>query len=71
MKKRLAWILVLLMMIPLAAQGLEYWNEGTEVLGSIEAYVESLTDEQSPAYLPPEKRIAVFDSDGTLPIRKG
>ena len=66
MKKRLAWILVILMMIPLAAQGLEYWTEGTEVLGSIEAYVESLTDEQSPAYLPPEKRIAVFDSDGTL-----
>ncbi len=66
MKKWLVTILVFLMMIPLAAQGLEYWTEGTDVLGSIEAYVESLTDETSPDYLPEEKRIAVFDSDGTL-----
>ena len=52
MKKWLVTILVFLMMIPLAAQGLEYWTEGTDALGSIEAYVESLTDETSPDYLP-------------------
>ena len=44
----------------------EYWTEGSEPAESINEYIASVTDENSPDYIPVEKRIAVFDLDGTL-----
>ena len=42
------------------------WNEGAPALEALIDYVESVTDEASPAYIPPVDRIAVFDMDGTV-----
>ena len=42
------------------------WSEDSPAMAEIMAFVESITDESSPDYVPPEKRIAIFDSDGTL-----
>ena len=42
------------------------WNDGAPALGTLIDYVEAVTDEKSPDYIPPEDRIAVFDMDGTL-----
>jgi phosphoglycolate phosphatase-like HAD superfamily hydrolase len=41
------------------------WNEGT-TKSVIIAFVERVTDESSPGYVPPDERIATFDNDGTL-----
>jgi phosphoserine phosphatase len=41
------------------------WND-TPTRAAIEAFVESVTQEGGPSYLPPVERIAVFDNDGTL-----
>jgi len=41
------------------------WNDG-EVKSSILAFVERVTDEAGPDFLPPAERVAVFDNDGTL-----
>lgn len=43
-----------------------YWEKNSPAMASIIAYVESVTDRFSRDYIPPEKRIAAFDSDGTL-----
>ena len=42
------------------------WNEDAPALYALVNYVEAVTDELSPDYIPPEDRIAVFDMDGTL-----
>ena len=42
------------------------WNEGAPALDALVDYVEAVTDESSPDYIPPADRIAVFDMDGTL-----
>ena len=42
------------------------WNEEAPALHTLIDYVESVTDEQSPDYIPPVDRIAVFDMDGTV-----
>lgn len=42
------------------------WNEGAPALETLIAYVESVTDEKSPDFIPAADRIAVFDMDGTL-----
>jgi hypothetical protein len=42
------------------------WNDGAPALGALINYVETVTDESSPDYIPPEDRIVVFDMDGTL-----
>lgn len=42
------------------------WNEGAPALEALIDYVESVTDETSPDYIPPVDRIAVFDMDGTV-----
>ena len=44
----------------------EYWTEDSPAMKSIMAYVSEVTDEKSDKFVPAEKRIAVFDSDGTL-----
>ena len=46
--------------------GLEYWTESSPNAKSIIDFVASVTDEKSDKFIPPEKRIAVFDVDGTL-----
>ena len=42
------------------------WNENAPALNALVEYVEAVTDEASPDYIPPADRIAVFDMDGTL-----
>ena len=42
------------------------WNDGAPALEALIEYVEAVTDESSPDYIPPADRIAVFDMDGTL-----
>ena len=42
------------------------WTDGAPALNTLIAYVEAVTDENSPDYIPPADRIAVFDMDGTL-----
>ena len=44
----------------------EYWSEGSGPAESLNEYIASVTDQSSPDYIPVEKRIAVFDLDGTL-----
>ncbi len=41
------------------------WN-ATESKSRLVAYVHSVTDKDSPGFVPPQERIAVFDNDGTL-----
>lgn len=45
---------------------LSLWTAGAESKEALVAYVESVTDENSPDYIPVEDRIAVFDMDGTI-----
>ncbi len=42
------------------------WNAEAASLKALTDYVEAVTDETSPDYIPPESRIATFDMDGTL-----
>ena len=42
------------------------WNADAPALNALIDYVEAVTDEASPDYIPAEDRIAVFDMDGTL-----
>ena len=42
------------------------WNADAPSLKALTAYVEAVTDETSPDYIPPADRIATFDMDGTL-----
>ena len=42
------------------------WNDGAPALGALIEYVEAVTDQSSPDYIPPADRIAVFDMDSTL-----
>ncbi len=68
MRKGIALLLclVLLPVIPALSEGIPLWRDGTPVLDSILAYVEAVSDEQSPDFVPKEQRSVVFDSDGTL-----
>ena len=47
------------------APPLASWNDGAAKRGLL-AFVEAVTSEDSPAYVPPEHRVAAFDNDGTL-----
>jgi hypothetical protein len=42
------------------------WNEGLRTRSAIVDFVEKVTNPDSPDFVPVEKRIAVFDNDGTL-----
>ncbi|MFV0358612.1 HAD family hydrolase [Tropicimonas sp.] len=55
------------MAIPAFAQDdpLPSWNEGAAKAAIVE-FVETVTDEGGPGYVPPAERIATFDNDGTL-----
>ena len=48
------------------ARTIPYWTADSPSMGSIVSFVESITDEKSASFVPEEKRIAVFDMDGTL-----
>ena len=45
---------------------LSLWTEKAEAKDKLVSYMEAITDESSPDYIPVENRIAVFDLDGTL-----
>ena len=75
MKRLLAVVLTLVMVITLLAvpafaeeDGFVFseWNPDAPALKTLIEYVEDVTDEASPNYIPPVDRIAVFDMDGTL-----
>ncbi len=74
MKKLTALFLALLMVlalsaVPAAAEEEERfadWNPDAPALNALIEYVEDVTDESSPNYIPPADRIATFDMDGTL-----
>ena len=42
------------------------WNPDAPAMNALIEYVEAVTDEASPDYIPPADRIATFDMDGTL-----
>ncbi|MBE5969435.1 MAG: haloacid dehalogenase-like hydrolase [Lachnospiraceae bacterium] len=45
---------------------LNLWNDDAKAKQELISYVESITDEESKDFIPVERRIAVFDMDGTL-----
>ena len=45
------------------------WNEGA-ARQTILAFVESVTTERSPGFVPSEERIVTFDQDGTLWVKQ-
>lgn len=48
-----------------SADALPSWNEGATKRAILD-FVTEVADEESPDYVPPAERIAVFDNDGTL-----
>ena len=42
------------------------WNKGAPALNTLIEYVEAVTDEEGPDFIPVSDRVAVFDMDGTL-----
>ena len=74
MKKLVMTLLALMLLVTFAAPGLaeepgfefKEWNPDAPALKALIEYVESVTDESSPDYIPPVDRIATFDMDGTL-----
>ena len=75
MKRLLAVVMTLVMAAALLASpalaeesGFVFseWNPDAPALKALIEYVEDVTDEASPNYIPPVDRIATFDMDGTL-----
>ena len=70
MKKLAMWLAVLFCLLCAQAWAEEgkipYWAEESKALASILSYVETVTQEGTEGYVPPQERIAVFDFDGTL-----
>ena len=74
--KRIAAVLMTLVMVialfaaPAFAENDETvfaeWNPEAPALKALTEYVEDVTNEESPNYIPPVDRIATFDMDGTL-----
>ncbi len=67
MKSTLVVVAWLLAAVPVAAvaDSLPSWNDGPAKAAIVE-FVDAVTTEGGPGYVPPEERIAVFDNDGTL-----
>ena len=61
---------------PAPETGLDYavtfpsWDPDSSSLAALAAFVQDAVDEQSPGYLDPADRIAVFDMDGTILCEK-
>lgn len=73
MKRTVAIILVCLLMIGVLSScgkkqddSIAYWKADSPTMASVISFVASVTDENSEDYVPENKRIAVFDMDGTL-----
>ena len=74
MKRTIAFILTIAMLLcsfaAPAEGGVEapfsQWNADAPSLKALIEYVEAVTDETSPDYIPPVDRITTFDMDGTL-----
>ncbi len=74
MKKLIIELMILvlaamaLMAVPAMAEETPFaeWNEDAPALKVLIEYVENVTDESSPDFIPEGDRIAVFDMDGTL-----
>lgn len=49
-----------------AEVALSSWNDDAPARTALVAYVKAVTDANGPDWIPPERRIAVFDLDGTL-----
>ena len=47
-------------------ENLSLWTENAPLKNELTAYMADITDSKSPNYIPVERRIAVFDMDGTL-----
>ena len=45
---------------------LSLWNDDAPLKKELTAYVQAVTDEKSPDFIPAEDRVATFDVDGTL-----
>jgi hypothetical protein len=68
MKSALMKVLLALLLLTnaaFAADPLPSWNDGPTKQGII-SFVEKVTKEGSPTFVPPAERIATFDNDGTL-----
>ncbi len=59
-------IAVCVLATPVLAETIGGWAADSPALASIIAYVEAVTNEASQDYVPPEARVVLFDSDGTL-----
>ncbi len=66
--KKLIWLTLLLLLLTgcQKTEKIPYWTEDSPTMASVISFVAETTDAKNPAYVPPEKRIAVFDMDGTL-----
>ena len=49
-----------------AAENLTLWTADSAARAELISYVEAVTEEGGSAYIPVERRVAVFDLDGTL-----
>ena len=49
-----------------SVDALSLWNEGAPSKRALVEYIAAVTDEASPDFIPKDRRIAVFDLDGTL-----
>jgi hypothetical protein len=68
MKSALMKVLLALLLLTnaaFAADPLPSWNDGPTKQGII-SFVDKVTKEGSPTFVPPAERIATFDNDGTL-----
>ncbi len=47
-------------------EALSLWTDGAAARNELISYIDAVTDESSPDFIPADRRIAVFDMDGTL-----
>ncbi len=50
----------------LKKDNLSLWYDQAPAKQALTSYVQTVTDKKSPDFIPPERRVAVFDLDGTL-----
>ena len=50
----------------LKKDSLSLWYDQAPAKQALTSYVQAVTDKKSPDFIPPERRVAVFDLDGTL-----
>lgn len=71
-RKRVALILCVILLMVMTACGkkepgtIPHWKVDSPAMASLISFVNAVSDEKSASFVPEEKRIAVFDMDGTL-----